>query len=122
MWHHGTEAAIRARHCHSDQGCFGADDRNSFIPDAVLYLSYWYNQYDLPIRMACFFCMNYLGKSHLFPNHMTCGIAPSSEYPRGQRLTVTTGGLITSFLAIPLLMLRGRLGYEGWVSITFSAR
>lgn len=58
--------------------------QGGFIPDNILYLSYWYNSYDLPIRMALFYTIN-----------------PLSD-------------MITSFLAVGLLQMRGILGYAGW--------
>ena len=34
--------------------------QGGFIPDIILYLSYFYNQHDLPVRMAFFYTMNYV--------------------------------------------------------------
>lgn len=62
---------------------FRAMFQGGFIPDAILYLSYWFNKNDLPIRLAFFFTMNYLSE------------------------------IIVSFAAIGLLSMRGILGYEG---------
>jgi hypothetical protein len=50
----------------------------------VLYLSYWYDKYDLPIRLAIFYTIN-----------------PLTE-------------IVTSFLGAGLLQMRGVLGYAGW--------
>jgi hypothetical protein len=47
-------------------------------------LSYWYNNYDLPIRLAIFYTIN-----------------PLSD-------------MITSFLGVGLLQMRGIAGKEGW--------
>lgn len=58
--------------------------QGGFIPDVVLYLSYWYNRYDLPIRLAIFYTMN----------------------PFGQ--------IVTAFLGAGLNQMRGVLGYAGW--------
>jgi hypothetical protein len=58
--------------------------QGGFIPDAILYLSYWYNKHDLPVRMAFFFTMNYLAS------------------------------MITNFLAVGLLEMRGVAGLAGW--------
>ena len=58
--------------------------QGGFIPDNVLYLSYWYNKYDLPIRLAIFYTIN-----------------PFTD-------------IVTSFLGAGLLQMRGVLGYAGW--------
>ena len=58
--------------------------QGGFIPDNVLYLSYWYDKYDLPIRLAIFYTIN------PFTN------------------------IVTSFLGAGLLQMRGVLGYAGW--------
>jgi len=58
--------------------------QGGFIPDNVLYLSYWYNKYDLPIRLAIFYTIN-----------------PFTE-------------IVTAFLGAGLLQMRGVLGYAGW--------
>lgn len=50
----------------------------------MLYLSYWYDRYDLPIRLAIFYTIN-----------------PFTE-------------IVTSFLGAGLLQMRGVLGYAGW--------
>jgi hypothetical protein len=58
--------------------------QGGFIPDVVLYLSYWYNKYDFAIRMAIFYTVN------PFTN------------------------IITAFLGAGLNQMRGVLGYAGW--------
>ena len=58
--------------------------QGGFIPDVVLYLSYWYNRYDLPIRLAIFYTMN-----------------PFTQ-------------IVTAFLGAGLNQMRGVLGYAGW--------
>ncbi|OBT72913.1 hypothetical protein VF21_07763 [Pseudogymnoascus sp. 05NY08] len=55
-----------------------------FIPDSILYLSYFYTSKELPIRLS-FFWGSY-----------------------------TLTGIISSFLAFGILHLRGVLGLEGW--------
>lgn len=66
--------------------------QGGFIPDVVLYLSYWYNRYDLPIRLAIFYTMN-----------------PFTQ-------------IVTAFLGAGLNQMRGVLGYAGWyVMIDISA-
>ncbi len=56
----------------------------SFIPDVILYLSYYYTKTDLPVRLAFFWSINYIAD------------------------------LVTAFLAVGLLKMRGTLGYAGW--------
>ncbi|WWC57503.1 uncharacterized protein I303_100035 [Kwoniella dejecticola CBS 10117] len=58
--------------------------QGGFIPDLILYLSYWYDSRHLPIRLAWFWMSSNI-----------CGI-------------------ITDFLAVGFLKLRGFHGYEGW--------
>jgi len=58
--------------------------QGGFIPDNILYLSYWYTKYDLPLRLAIFYTINPLAN------------------------------MITSFLAVGILQMRGILGYAGW--------
>ncbi|KAI1768467.1 allantoate permease [Hypoxylon sp. FL1150] len=55
-----------------------------FIPDLVLWLSYFYTSRELPIRLSYFWT------------------------------TLSVTGIITSLLAFALLHLRGVLGWEGW--------
>lgn len=55
-----------------------------FIPDVILYLSYFYSSYELPIRLAFFWSINYLAST------------------------------ITAFLAVGLLKMRGIGGHAGW--------
>ncbi|GKT71859.1 MFS transporter [Colletotrichum tofieldiae] len=55
-----------------------------FIPDAILYLSYFYKSKELPIRMSYFYCASY------------------------------TTQIIAAFLAFGILHLRGTGGWEGW--------
>lgn len=55
-----------------------------FIPDAILYLSYFYNSKELPIRMSYFYCASFLTQ------------------------------IIAAFLAFGILHLRGTGGWEGW--------
>ncbi|GAA6038411.1 hypothetical protein JCM8097_007635 [Rhodosporidiobolus ruineniae] len=54
------------------------------IPDVILYLSYWFKNDELPLRIGIFFTLNFLSTS------------------------------ITAFLAVGLLKMRGIGGYEGW--------
>ncbi|KAI1260642.1 major facilitator superfamily transporter [Xylariaceae sp. FL1019] len=58
--------------------------QGGFIPDMILYLSYWYTGKRLPIRLAWF-------------------------WTSSQLVSIGTG-----FLAVGLLSLRGHLGYAGW--------
>ncbi|KAI0161970.1 major facilitator superfamily transporter [Xylariaceae sp. FL1272] len=58
--------------------------QGGFIPDMILYLSYWYTGKRLPIRLAWF-------------------------WTSSQLVSIATG-----FLAVGLLSLRGYLGYAGW--------
>ncbi|KAI4526624.1 major facilitator superfamily domain-containing protein [Schizophyllum commune] len=58
--------------------------QGGFIPDAVLYLSYFYTKYELPIRLAWFWISNYV--SHI----------------------------VSALLATGLLQLRGVAGRAGW--------
>ncbi|KAL7619530.1 hypothetical protein AAE478_010070 [Parahypoxylon ruwenzoriense] len=55
-----------------------------FIPDLVLWLSYFYTSCELPIRLSYFWT------------------------------TLSVTGIVTSLLAFALLHLRGVLGWEGW--------
>ncbi|OTA99704.1 hypothetical protein M426DRAFT_67290 [Hypoxylon sp. CI-4A] len=55
-----------------------------FIPDLVLWLSYFYTSRELPIRLSYFWT------------------------------TLSVTGIVTSLLAFALLHLRGVLGWEGW--------
>lgn len=50
----------------------------------ILYLSYFYSSYELPIRLAFFWSINYLAST------------------------------ITAFLAVGLLKMRGIGGHAGW--------
>lgn len=63
---------------------FIALGQGGFIPDCILFLSYFYTSYELPIRLAVFWCINYFAS------------------------------LLTAFMAVGLLKLRGTLGYAGW--------
>ncbi|GAA5975659.1 hypothetical protein JCM10908_005233 [Rhodotorula pacifica] len=63
---------------------FIAFGQGGFIPDVILFLSYFYTSYELPIRLAFFFCVN------------------------------NAGATLTAFLAVGLLKMRGTLGYAGW--------
>ncbi|KAF9453885.1 MFS general substrate transporter [Macrolepiota fuliginosa MF-IS2] len=58
--------------------------QGGFIPDIVLYLSYFYTGPELPIRLAFFWISNYV--SHI----------------------------VSAFLAIGILKMRGIGGHEGW--------
>ncbi|KAG8967506.1 hypothetical protein FRC03_009883 [Tulasnella sp. 419] len=58
--------------------------QGGFIPDVILYLSYWYTKTELPIRLAFFWISNYL-----------CDI-------------------ISAFLATGILRMRGVGGHSGW--------
>jgi hypothetical protein len=64
--------------------CLLAFWHGGFIPDTILYLSYWYTKFELPIRLGFFWVI----------------------------LTVTA--LISSFLAVGLLEMRGIAGKAGW--------
>lgn len=63
---------------------FSALFQGGFIPDAVLYLSYWYTRNELSFRLALFFCTN----------------------------SITA--LITNFFSIGLIEMSGIRGYSGW--------
>ncbi|GAA6038191.1 hypothetical protein JCM8097_005786 [Rhodosporidiobolus ruineniae] len=58
--------------------------QGGFIPDVILYLTYYYDKHALPIRLAFFYTINYIAN------------------------------LITAFLAVGLLKMRGVGGYAGW--------
>lgn len=58
--------------------------RNSFIPDLILYLSYFYTKGELPLRLAAFWASSNV-----------CSI-------------------VGSFIAFGVLHLRGTLGKAGW--------
>lgn len=58
--------------------------QGGFIPDAILYFSYYYTKHELPLRLALFWCINY-----------------ASE-------------VITGFLAAGILEMRGVQGQAGW--------
>ncbi|MCO5613573.1 hypothetical protein L7F22_067850 [Adiantum nelumboides] len=58
--------------------------QGGFIPDIVLYLSYFYTRTELPMRLAFFWVSNYLVK------------------------------IVSPFLALGLLRLRGASGHAGW--------
>ncbi|GAA5819985.1 hypothetical protein JCM11251_005435 [Rhodosporidiobolus azoricus] len=58
--------------------------QGGFIPDVILYLSYYYTKHNLPIRLAFFWSINYIAD------------------------------MITAFLAVGLLKMRGIRGYAGW--------
>lgn len=64
--------------------CLLAFWHGGFIPDTILYLSYWYTKFELPIRLGFFWVI----------------------------LTVTA--LVSSFLAVGLLEMRGVAGKAGW--------
>jgi len=64
--------------------CLLAFWHGGFIPDTILYLSYWYTKFELPIRLGFFWVI----------------------------LTVTA--LVSSFLAVGLLEMRGIAGKAGW--------
>ncbi|GAA6007031.1 hypothetical protein JCM10207_009176 [Rhodosporidiobolus poonsookiae] len=58
--------------------------QGGFIPDVILYLSYYYTKNSLPIRLAFFWSINYIAD------------------------------MCTAFLAVGLLKMRGVGGYAGW--------
>ncbi|KAK8853051.1 hypothetical protein IAR55_003752 [Kwoniella newhampshirensis] len=58
--------------------------QGGFIPDCILYLSYYYTKTELPVRLGFFWVANYLAN------------------------------LITGFLAVGLLQMRGVGGRAGW--------
>ncbi|WWD19461.1 hypothetical protein CI109_103921 [Kwoniella shandongensis] len=58
--------------------------QGGFIPDCILYLSYYYTKTELPVRLGFFWVSNYLAN------------------------------LITGFLAVGLLQMRGVGGRAGW--------
>ncbi|WVQ67207.1 uncharacterized protein L199_005402 [Kwoniella botswanensis] len=58
--------------------------QGGFIPDVILYLSYYYTKSELAIRLSFFWVSNYLAN------------------------------LITAFLAVGILQMRGIGGYAGW--------
>ncbi|GAA5919582.1 hypothetical protein JCM1841_001061 [Sporobolomyces salmonicolor] len=58
--------------------------QGGFIPDVILYLSYYFTKTELPIRLAFFWSINYFTNT------------------------------LTAFLAVGLLKMRGVGGYAGW--------
>ncbi|BGP40232.1 hypothetical protein JCM10449v2_004190 [Rhodotorula kratochvilovae] len=58
--------------------------QGGFIPDVILYLSYYYTKNELPVRLAFFWSINYIAD------------------------------MATAFLAVGLLKMRGIGGYAGW--------
>ncbi|GAA5888267.1 hypothetical protein JCM5296_000255 [Sporobolomyces johnsonii] len=58
--------------------------QGGFIPDVILYLSYYFTKNELPIRLAFFWSINYFSNT------------------------------LTAFLAVGLLKMRGVGGYAGW--------
>ncbi|GAA5822225.1 hypothetical protein JCM3770_005857 [Rhodotorula araucariae] len=58
--------------------------QGGFIPDVILYLSYYYSKNELPVRLAFFWSINYIAD------------------------------MATAFLAVGLLKMRGIGGYAGW--------
>ena len=58
--------------------------QGGFIPDTILYLSYFYSTAELPIRIAIFYTIN-----------------PFAD-------------LVTAFLSVGMLKMRGVQGYAGW--------
>ena len=58
--------------------------QGGFIPDVILYLSYYYTKRDLPIRLACFWSVNYIADC------------------------------LTAFLGVGLNKMRGVGGRAGW--------
>ncbi|KAI1430877.1 MFS general substrate transporter [Xylaria sp. CBS 124048] len=63
---------------------FTSHSQGGFIPDVVLWLSYFYKSKELPIRLSLFWT------------------------------TLSVTGVVTSLLAFALLHLRGVLGWAGW--------
>lgn len=59
-------------------------DQGGFIPDAILYLSYFYTSKELPIRLSYFYCASHATQ------------------------------IVAAFLAFGILHLRGVGGWEGW--------
>ncbi|CED82286.1 Permease of the major facilitator superfamily [Phaffia rhodozyma] len=58
--------------------------QGGFIPDIILYLSYFYTKNELPVRLSFFWSINYVAD------------------------------MLVGFLAVGLLQMRGVLGYAGW--------
>ncbi|GHJ84951.1 hypothetical protein NliqN6_1353, partial [Naganishia liquefaciens] len=58
--------------------------QGGFIPDMILYLSYWYKSSELPLRMGFFYVINYASV------------------------------ILTGFLAVGILQMRGIGGLAGW--------
>ncbi|BGP42181.1 hypothetical protein JCM10450v2_006271 [Rhodotorula kratochvilovae] len=58
--------------------------QGGFIPDVILYLSYYFTNAEIPIRIAIFFTTNFWTNT------------------------------VTGFAAVGLLKMRGTLGWEGW--------
>ncbi|KAJ8456823.1 hypothetical protein ONZ45_g18564 [Pleurotus djamor] len=58
--------------------------QGGFIPDLILYLSYFYNKYELPFRLALFW------------------------------LSADVCSIVASFLAFGILRMRGHFGHSGW--------
>jgi len=54
------------------------------IPDVILYLTYYYTKHQLPVRLAVFWCIN------------------------------SGASLLSGFLAVGLLEMRGIAGRPGW--------
>ena len=55
-----------------------------FVPTTILYMSYWYNSAELPVRLSYFW------------------------------VSYQTTSLVSAFLAYGILHMRGLYGYEGW--------
>ncbi|GAA5886078.1 hypothetical protein JCM6882_004256 [Rhodosporidiobolus microsporus] len=58
--------------------------QGGFIPDVILYLSYYYTKNSLPLRLAMFWSINFFAD------------------------------FVTAFMAVGLLKMRGVLGHAGW--------
>lgn len=58
--------------------------QGGFIPDAILYMSYFYTKNELPVRLAIFWCVN------------------------------SSTSLLNGFLAVGILEMRGLGGKAGW--------
>ncbi|KAI0404530.1 major facilitator superfamily transporter [Xylaria palmicola] len=78
--------------------------QGGFIPDMILYLSYWYTGGRLPIRLAWFWTSSQLGEFNIAYGSFS------------QRLTYVLFevDIGVGFAAVGLLSLRGVLGYAGW--------